>query len=225
MKIEHIGFVEAVERLADRIGFRLTYTGGGSSVQRDRGTRTRLLEANKKAAEFYAAAAAHPRGRARGARSSPPAASTPPRRERFGCGFAPAGWDALTKHLLAAGFTLDELMKAGPEQGGPPRPDRPVPPPPAVADPRPRRRRRRLRRPPDLRRRPRSRPSTSTPPRRRSTARRTCCSGWTWPSARSPSAARSSSSRATRTSWRCTSPGCPRPSRRAARRSAPSTSA
>ena len=56
MRIEHIGFVEAVERLADQIGYRLTYTGGGSSVQRDRGTRTRLLEANKKAAEFYAAA-------------------------------------------------------------------------------------------------------------------------------------------------------------------------
>ena len=56
MRIEHIGFVEAVERLADQIGFRLTYTGGGSSVQRDRGTRSRLLEANKKAAEFYAAA-------------------------------------------------------------------------------------------------------------------------------------------------------------------------
>ena len=41
MRMEHVGFVEAVERLADRIGFRLTYTGGGSSVQRDRGTRSR----------------------------------------------------------------------------------------------------------------------------------------------------------------------------------------
>ena len=38
MKIEHVGFVEAVERLADRVGYRLTYTGGGASVQRDRGT-------------------------------------------------------------------------------------------------------------------------------------------------------------------------------------------
>ena len=57
MKIEHLGFVEAVERLADQIGFRLTYTGAGANTsgQRDRGTRSRLLEANKKAAEFYAA--------------------------------------------------------------------------------------------------------------------------------------------------------------------------
>jgi DNA primase len=112
MKMEHIGFVEAVERLADQIGFRLTYTGGGSSVQRDRGTRSRLLEANKKAAEFYAAALHTPEAApavqfltARGF----DAASA----ERFGCGFAPASWDALTKHLLAAGFSLDELIKAG----------------------------------------------------------------------------------------------------------------
>jgi DNA primase len=112
MKIEHIGFVEAVERLADRIGFRLTYTGGGSSVQRDRGTRTRLLEANRKAAEWYAAALrapeAAPAREFLTARGFDAAAA-----EQFGCGYAPAGWDGLTKHLLAAGFGLDELIKAG----------------------------------------------------------------------------------------------------------------
>jgi DNA primase len=112
MRMEHVGFVEAVERLADRIGFRLTYTGGGSSVQRDRGTRSRLLEANKKAAEFYAAALhtpeAAPAVRFLTSRGFDAASA-----QHFGCGFAPAGWDALTKHLLAAGFTLDELMKAG----------------------------------------------------------------------------------------------------------------
>ncbi|WP_214368948.1 DNA primase [Pseudonocardia sp. H11422] len=112
MKIEVVGFVEAVERLADRIGFRLTYTGGGSSVQRDRGTRSRLLEANKKAAEFYAAQLRTP--------EAAPAIQFLTNRgfdsaaaQQFGCGFAPAGWDTLTKHLLAAGFSLDELMKAG----------------------------------------------------------------------------------------------------------------
>ena len=112
MKIEHVGFVEAVERLADRIGFRLTYTGGGASVQRDRGTRTRLLEANKKAAEFYA-------GQLRTPEAAPAREFLTSRgfdaaaAEQFGCGYAPAGWDGLTKHLLAAGFSLDELMKAG----------------------------------------------------------------------------------------------------------------
>ena len=40
MKIEQLGFVEAVEKLADRVGIQLTYEGGGSSVQKDRGTRS-----------------------------------------------------------------------------------------------------------------------------------------------------------------------------------------
>ncbi|MGH3588869.1 MAG: DNA primase, partial [Pseudonocardia sp.] len=112
MKMDHIGFVEAVERLAERVGFRLTYEGGGSSVQRDRGTRSRLIEANKRAAEFYAAQLRTP--------EAAPAVQFLTTRgfdvtaaQHFGCGFAPAGWDLLTKHLLAAGFTLDELMKAG----------------------------------------------------------------------------------------------------------------
>ncbi|MEJ3652572.1 DNA primase [Actinomycetes bacterium KLBMP 9759] len=112
MKIEHVGFVEAVERLADKVGIQLTYEGGGSSVQRDRGTRSRLLEANKRAAEFYAAQLrtpeAAPAVRFLTARGFDTAAAT-----TFGCGYAPGGWDVLTKHLLGAGFTLDELMKAG----------------------------------------------------------------------------------------------------------------
>ncbi|MBN9102555.1 MULTISPECIES: DNA primase [unclassified Pseudonocardia] len=111
-KIEVVGFVEAVERLADKVGFQLTYEGGGSSVQRDRGTKTRLLEANKRAAEFYAAQLrtpeAAPAVQFLTSRGFDTAAAA-----RFGCGYAPAGWDALTKHLLSAGFSLDELTKAG----------------------------------------------------------------------------------------------------------------
>ena len=88
MQIEHIGFVEAVERLADRIGFRLTYTGGGTSVQRDRGTRSRLLEANKKAAEFYAAALRTPEA-APAVRFLTSRGFDAASAQQFGCGFAP----------------------------------------------------------------------------------------------------------------------------------------
>ncbi|MGH3978811.1 MAG: DNA primase [Pseudonocardiaceae bacterium] len=111
MKIEHLGFVEAIERLADRVGIRLSYTGGGSSVQRDRGTRSRLVEANKHAAEFYAEQLRSPQARVAreflATRGFDEAAATD-----FGCGFAPAGWDTLTKHLLGRGFELAELYKA-----------------------------------------------------------------------------------------------------------------
>jgi DNA primase len=112
MKIEHLGFVEAVERLADKVGVRLQYTGGGSSVQREKGTRSRLLEANRRAAEFYAeqlrTPEAAPAIRFLTSRGFDAASAT-----HFGCGFAPGGWDAVTKHLLGAGFSLDELYKAG----------------------------------------------------------------------------------------------------------------
>jgi DNA primase len=117
MKIEHLGFVEAVERLADRVGIQLTYTGGGSSVQRDRGTRSRLVEANKLAQEFYAeqlsCAEAQPAREFLTQRGfTQQVAGT------FGCGFAPSGWDQLTKHLLGRGFSVEELVKAGVSREG-----------------------------------------------------------------------------------------------------------
>ncbi|HEV2782589.1 MAG TPA: DNA primase [Actinophytocola sp.] len=111
MKIDHLSFVEAVERLADRVGIALTYEGGGAVVQRDRGSRSRLVDAHKAAAEFYAeqlrtpeAAKAREFLTERGFDAA--AAAT------YGCGFAPAGWDRLTKHLLGRGFELPELIKA-----------------------------------------------------------------------------------------------------------------
>jgi DNA primase len=112
MKMEVIGFPEAVERLAERCGVRLTYEGGGSSVQRDRGTRSRLLEINKKAQAFYAEQLATPAGRA-GVQFLADRGFDAAAAEKFGCGYAPAGWDTVTKHLLAQGYQLDELIKAG----------------------------------------------------------------------------------------------------------------
>jgi DNA primase len=111
MKIEHLGFVEAVERLADRTGVQLTYEGGTPSAGRDRGTRTRLLDAHKAAAEFYAEHLGAPEAiKAReylAERGFDEATA-----RAFGCGYAPEGWDKLTRHLLGRGFQLDELYKA-----------------------------------------------------------------------------------------------------------------
>ncbi|GAA1864678.1 DNA primase [Pseudonocardia ailaonensis] len=112
MEMEHIGFPEAVERLAEKCGITLTYEGGSSSVQRDRGTRTRLLEANKRASEFYAAQLRTPEG-APAMRFLTERGFGADAAEQFGCGYAPSGWDVLTKHLLGKGFSLEELEKAG----------------------------------------------------------------------------------------------------------------
>ncbi|WP_343600472.1 DNA primase [Mycobacterium sp.] len=111
-KIEHVSFVEAVELLADRIGFTISYTGAATSVQRDRGTRSRLLAATTAAQQFYAAALdsdeAAPARRYLTERNFD--ADTA---RHFGCGFAPSGWDSLTKHLQRKGFEFKELESAG----------------------------------------------------------------------------------------------------------------
>ncbi|WP_328358054.1 DNA primase [Mycobacterium sp. NBC_00419] len=111
-KIDHISFIEAVEMLADRIGYTVTYSGGGTSVQRDRGSRSRLVAANAAAQEFYAAALesdeAGPARKYLTERNFDAAAA-----RQFGCGFAPSGWDSLTKHLIRRGFEFKELEAAG----------------------------------------------------------------------------------------------------------------
>lgn len=111
-KIEHVTFVEAVELLADRIGHTISYTGSATSVQRDRGSRSRLIAANAAAAEFYAQALqsdeAAPARQYLTERSFDGDAA-----RRFGCGFAPSGWDKLTKHLQRKGFEFKELEAAG----------------------------------------------------------------------------------------------------------------
>ena len=111
-KIEHISFVEAVETLADRIGYTVTYSGGGTSVQRDRGSRSRLVAANAAAQEFYATALeseeAAPARKYLTERDFDAAAA-----RQFGCGFAPSGWDSLTRHLIRKGFEFKELEAAG----------------------------------------------------------------------------------------------------------------
>lgn len=112
-KIEHVSFVESVELLADRIGYTVAYEGGSTTnVQRDRGSRSRLLAANAAAQEYYAeqlqSAEAAPARAYLTERSFDGEAAA-----RFGCGYAPSGWDGLTKHLLRKGFEFKELEAAG----------------------------------------------------------------------------------------------------------------
>ncbi|WP_280491587.1 DNA primase [Nocardia asiatica] len=111
-KIEHIGFPEAVELAAERIGYRIRYEGGGTATAVQRNTRARLVAANAAAAEFYAAQL----------HTDPASTARRFLAERdfdeqiidtFGCGFAPTSWDALTKTLLQHGFSADELESAG----------------------------------------------------------------------------------------------------------------
>lgn len=110
-KVDHTTFTEAVERMAARVGFELHYEDGASSAA-DQGNRARILAANRAAADFFveqlASAAAEPGRRFLGERGFDQSAA-----ERFGIGFAPRSFDALSKHLTSKGFAEGELLAAG----------------------------------------------------------------------------------------------------------------
>ena len=139
-------FIQKIEHVTLRRGRRdcsptgsatpLTYKGGGHQ----RAARPRQPQPAHRGQRRRGRVLRRGAGVRRG-RTGPPvphrsATSTPRPPRHFGCGFAPAGWDTLTKHLLRKGFEFKELEAAGLSREGTPRPDGPLPPPAAVADPR-----------------------------------------------------------------------------------------
>ena len=111
-RIDKLNFAEAIERLAARAGIELRYEQGGHVPGQEQTQRRRLLQAHSAAAEFYAeriagagAAAARAFLSGRGFELTDAA--------RFGVGYAPAEWDALTRHLRGRGFTETELLLGG----------------------------------------------------------------------------------------------------------------
>ncbi|MFE1336326.1 DNA primase [Streptomyces sp. NPDC058733] len=118
MKVDHLTFSEAVERLAGQAGITLRYEEGGYNPAHQRGERIRLVEAHKVAAEWYAEQLA----------SSPEAdAGRVFLAERgfdqsaalhFGVGYSPQGWDHLVRYLRGKGFSDKELLLSGLAQEG-----------------------------------------------------------------------------------------------------------
>jgi DNA primase len=111
-KIDNLSFPEAVERLAARAGIELSYEQGGRVPGQEQSQRRRLLEAHKAATEFYAERLHSP--------AAAPARAFLSERgfeladvARFGVGYAPAEWEALTSHLRGRGFTDAELLTGG----------------------------------------------------------------------------------------------------------------
>ncbi len=113
MKIDHLTFTETIERLADRIGYTLRYEESGSAPSGPSVNRSRLVAANAMAATFFqeqlntSPDAAHGRDLLTKRGFDKAACQT------FGVGYAPDSWDALTKHLRAAGYSIEELELAG----------------------------------------------------------------------------------------------------------------
>ncbi|MFJ9584396.1 DNA primase [Streptomyces acidicola] len=118
MKVDHLSFSEAVERLAAQAGITLRYEEGGYNPSHQRGERIRLVEAHKIAAEWYAEQLATSPEADTGRiflaeRGFDQAAAV-----HFGVGYSPQGWDHLTRYLRGKGFTDKELLLSGLSQEG-----------------------------------------------------------------------------------------------------------
>jgi DNA primase len=111
-RIDNLSFVESVERLAARAGIDLRYEQGGQVPGREHSQRRRLLEAHTAAAEFYAERL-HSPAAAPGRAFLTERGFTLADAEHFGVGYAPAEWEALTRHLRGRGFTEQELLAGG----------------------------------------------------------------------------------------------------------------
>lgn len=111
MKLEHLTFTETVERLADRIGYTLTYEAG-STTSGPSINRSRLVAANLAAATFYQEQLQLPEAQ-HGRDFLTKRGFDRDAAKLFGVGYAPDQWDSLFKFLKGKGFTEEELMLAG----------------------------------------------------------------------------------------------------------------
>lgn len=109
---ENIDFREAVELLADRYHIELHYDNATGKVEHSGSKRARLIEANEEAQRFFTsqimAKEALAARKLLGGRNFTRADC-----ERFGCGYAPQGWDNLVRYLASKGFTQQEMLDAG----------------------------------------------------------------------------------------------------------------
>jgi DNA primase len=110
-EVEHLDFVEAVERLAQRAGITLRYDDRRAA--QDKSRKTRLTEAVGAAVDYYhrllidAPEGGTARKYLRGRGFDGDAA------RRFRLGWAPEGWDVLSRHLQQRGYSRDDLVGAG----------------------------------------------------------------------------------------------------------------
>ena len=107
--MESLSFYEAVENLAQKASYTLTYEAGSNAP--DQGQKARIYEANLAASRYFAEqlgtdAATTGRDFLKSRGFDKSAAET------FGVGFAPKGWNNLVDHLKTLGFTEDELVLA-----------------------------------------------------------------------------------------------------------------
>ena len=118
MKVDHLSFSEAVERLAAQAGITLRYEEGGYNPAHQRGERIRLVEAHKIAADWYMEQLASSPEADTGRQFLAERGFDQAAAAHFSVGYSPQGWDHLTRFLRGKGFTDKELLLSGLSQEG-----------------------------------------------------------------------------------------------------------
>ena len=107
--IENLDYIDAVRFLADRVGLDVPDENNYDSTMNKR--RLRMLEANREAARFFHKCLQTKEG-AIGYRYFKGRGLTDETIVKFGLGFAPDSFNALTNYLISKGFTKEELVFA-----------------------------------------------------------------------------------------------------------------
>jgi DNA primase len=113
MQAEGLNFYDAVERLADRIGYQLSYEAVSPDDMKRRTERDRLYTLNQTTADYFHYILRETEGgkealsylKGRGLEEGVI--------ETFHLGFAPAGWDNLSAFLAKKGYSEREMVTAG----------------------------------------------------------------------------------------------------------------
>ena len=112
MKIENIGFVEAIQSLAKRARIELPQENVSDEIKAKNELKEQIYNASKEAARFFYDQLMSEKGTA--------ARMYLNRRgidiktiKKFGLGYAPLAWSLLNNYLLSKGFSQENIYKAG----------------------------------------------------------------------------------------------------------------
>lgn len=109
MKIENLGYVEAVKFLADRAGMTMP-----EDLKNDESSRikSRILEINRTAARFFFDTLTRSPDGEKGRRYFAERQLSMTTITKYGLGYAPNGWSNLYNHLRSKGFYDEEIIAA-----------------------------------------------------------------------------------------------------------------
>lgn len=109
MKIENLGYVEAIKFLAERAGMSMPEDAKNNESSRQ---KSRILEINRTAARFFFDTLTRSPDGEKGRRYFAERQLSAATITKYGLGYAPNGWYNLSNHLRSKGFSDEEMISA-----------------------------------------------------------------------------------------------------------------